>query len=326
MRSSLLASGAAAVLLATAGCGGDWSNQDVEFSAALPRRSDVMVSMPLESGLQASGLRESGATSWAVGDPSKAAADTRSTAAGLDAMAGFFITILEGATRISPTVRTTELRIWGPFPKEDSPGVELQLVMTRQPVVINEGGPDPILGFYWQIQIKRVAGQEWRQPPLVEGFYQPGEIRHGLGAVVFHAKEFRDSGMATPRELSELDTLSRLLLIYDTRAEQPHTIVLQATDDAGQVATVAYQELATLSGSLQFDLRSNDPNATHIAAQARWTPEYRGRIDLAVLEGLAAGAHAVECWDAQQDVSYVRNPWDGIFGGDESVDCAFGPP
>jgi len=47
---------------------------------------------------------------------------------------------------------------------------------------------------------------------------------------------------------------------------------------------------------------------------------------MAVLEGTATGAHAVECWDAQQNVSYVFNPWDGIFGGDEQRDCAFGPP
>lgn len=326
MRSSVLASSAAVLLLAS-GCGGDWSNADVEFAAALPRRSEVTVSMPLQSGLQSSGLRESGVTAWAVGDPSKAAADTRSTANGLDMAAGFFISILEGATRTPPNIRTPELRIWGPFPNEGSPGWELQLLMTRKPVVIDAGGPDPIEGFYWQIQYKEMTSQDWRQtPPLFEGFYQPGEIRHGLGAVQFYAAEFRDSGMATAKDLSDMDKLSRLFLVYDTRADQPHSIVLQATDDLGQVGTIVYQELATLSGRLVFDLRSNDPNATHVQAASRWTPEYRGRSDMAVVEGLAAGAHAVECWDAQQNVSFVLNPWDGISGGDEQRDCAFGPP
>src|SRR5207245_2902794 len=111
---------------------GDWSNADVEFAAAVPRRSDVTVSMPLQSGLSSSGLREGGGiTALAVGDPSQAAMDARKTADGLDAMAGFFIQILETATRIDPTVRTPELRIWGPFPNQDSPGWELQLVITR---------------------------------------------------------------------------------------------------------------------------------------------------------------------------------------------------
>lgn len=324
MRSSLLAS--FAVLLLASGCGGDWSNEDVEFAAALPRRSDVTVSMPLSSGLTASGLREGGVTAWAVGDPSKAASDTRSTAQGLDMMAGFFISILENATRVSPNIRTPELRIWGPFPNQDSPGWELQLVMTRQPVAIDAGGPDPLEGFYWQIQYKEQAAQDWRQPPLVEGFYQPGEIRHGLGAVQFYAAELRASGMATAKNQGDLGPLRRLFLVYDNRADQPHTIALQATDDSGQVGTIQYQELATLSGQLGFDVHTNDPNATHLQALNRWTPEYRGRSDMAVVEGLATGAHAVECWDAQQNVSFVLNPWEGISGGDEQRDCAFGPP
>ncbi|HYV47666.1 MAG TPA: hypothetical protein VFA20_22560 [Myxococcaceae bacterium] len=326
MRSSLFASFSAVLLLAGSGCGGDWSNEDVEFAASLPHRSDVTVSLPLQSGLSASGLRESGATAWAVGDPSTAATDTRNAAHGLDMTAELFITILETATRTPPNVRTQELRIWGPFPANDSPGWELQIVMTRQPVVIDARGPDPIEGFYWQIQYKEVSAQDWRQPPLVEGFYQPGEIRHGLGAVMFYAGEFRASGMPSAKNLSDLGTLRRLFLVYDTRADQPHTIVLQATDDAGQVATIAYQELATLSGRLVFDVHTNDPNATHLQAAARWTPEFRGRSDMAVVEGMAAGAHAVECWDGQQNVSFVYNPWNGIIAGDEQRDCAFGPP
>jgi len=325
MRSSVLASFAALLALAS-GCGGDWSNADVEFSAALPRRSDVTVSMPLQSGLTASGLRESGVTAWAVGDPSKAAADARSAAQGLDLTAGFFISILEGATSIPPTTRTPELRIWGPFPNQDSPGWELQLLMTRKPVVINAGGPDPIEGFYWKIEYKQQSAQDWRAAPLVEGFYQPGEIRHGLGAVQLYAAELRASGMPSAKGLSDLGTLARLFLVYDNRTDRPHTITVQATDDASQVVTIVYQELATLSGLLVFDLRANDPQATHVQAASRWTPEYRGRSDMAVLEGTATGAHAVECWDAQQNVSYVFNPWDGIFGGDEQRDCAFGPP
>src|SRR5262245_38830395 len=152
MRSSLVAAAAVLLALAASGCGGDWSNADVEFAAAVPRRSEVTVSMPLQSGLSASGLREegAGATSLMVGDPSQAAIDARKTAEGLDTMAGFFIQILEGATRTDPTVRTPELRIWGPFPNQDSPGWELQLVITRRPVKLDPADPgDPVEGFYW---------------------------------------------------------------------------------------------------------------------------------------------------------------------------------
>ena len=324
MRSSLVA---VAVLLAVAsGCGGDWSNADVEFAAAVPRRADVTVSMPLQSGLSSSGLREGGATSLAIGDPSKTAADTRQTAAGLDTMAGFFVQILEGATRIDPTVRTPQLRIWGPFPNQDAPGWELQLVITRQPVKIDPAGPgEPVEGFYWQIQYRPQGAQEWLQPPLVEGFYEPGEIRRGRGAVGFYAAGLRASGMADEQDLGELGTLNHLTLGYDTRAGQPHTIGMMSRDDLGQQAAVYYQQLDTLSGQLVFDLRTADPAATHIQALSRWTPDYQGRADLAVVEGTAAGAHAVECWDGQQRVVFLSNPWEGLPEGAESS-CAFLAP
>jgi hypothetical protein len=241
-------------------------------------------------------------------------------------MAGFFVQILENATRIDPTVRTPELRIWGPFPNQDAPGWEMQIVITRRPVKIDPAGPgDPVEGFYWQIQYKEQAAQEWRQPPLVEGFYEPGEIRRGRGAVGFYTAEFRASGMANAKNLSDLGTLAHLTLAYDTRTDQPHTIAMVGVDDAGQQAGVYYQELATLSGQLGFDLRTTEPAATHIQALTRWTPDYQGRSDMAVVEGTATGAHAVECWDGQQRVVFVSNPWESVLGGAESS-CAFGSP
>ena len=46
---------------------------------------------------------------------------------------------------------------------------------------------------------------------------------------------------------------------------------------------------------------------------------------MAVVEGIATGAHAVECWDGQQRVVFVSNPWESILDGAESS-CAFAPP
>jgi hypothetical protein len=326
MRSRICGAVAVTVLLAASGCGGDYSNADVEFAAAIPRRSDVTVRMPLQSGLQASGLREEGVTSFAVGDPSQAAADARSTANGLDGMVGFFIQLLEATLRVDPTTRTPELRIWGPFPNQDAPDWELQLLITRQPVKLDPAEPgDPVEGFGWAIRYKRRSAQEWLEPALLQGFYEPGEIRHGRGLVVFHAAEFRASGMATAQNLSDLGQLAGAVLGYDTRTGQPHTIRVVAADDAGQQVAIDYQELDTSSGQLVFDLRSNDFRARHVQAAARWTPDYQGRSDMAVLEGLATGQRAVECWDAQQRVVFVSNPWEGDLGGDEAR-CAFGAP
>jgi len=146
MRSSALV---AFLLCAASGCGGNYSNDDVEFAAAVPRRTDVTVAMPLTSGLSSSGLRAENVPSSRLGEPSDIYAETRRTADGLDQMAGFFIQILEMATRLDPTVRTPDLRIWGPWDNQEVPGWELQLVITRQPVQIDAADPaGPHQGFF----------------------------------------------------------------------------------------------------------------------------------------------------------------------------------
>jgi hypothetical protein len=46
---------------------------------------------------------------------------------------------------------------------------------------------------------------------------------------------------------------------------------------------------------------------------------------MAVLEGAATGGHAVECWDGQQRVVFLSNPWQSLLDGSESS-CAFAAP
>jgi len=317
---------ASLLLAAAAGCGGDYSNADVEFAAAVPRRVDVTVSLPLQASAS-SGLRESGSlTSLVAGDPSRAASDTRAAADRLDQMAGFFISILEAVTRKDPDVRGPDLRLWGPFPNQGSPGWEMAVVVTRQTVQIDPADPDgPHEGFFWQILYRRIGEADWRQPSLVDGFYEPGEIRRGRGLVVMHAAEFRASGMATAKDLGDLGITAKIELGYDTRTGQPHGVALRVTTDAQDVGQVLYTELENGSGMLFFDVTQSDPQAEHVQALSRWTPEVAGRSDLVVVQGTAAGAHAVECWDGQQRVTFVDNPWDGSRDGDP-LRCAFGPP
>lgn len=327
MRSS--SRGAIAAVLAFgsalgAGCGGNYSNADVEFAAAVPRRADVTVSVPLQAS-SSSGLSDGSLTSSALLEPSRTASDTRRAADEVDQMAGFFITILELATRADPTTRTPELRIWGPWDNDKAPGWQLQLAITRQPVQVDSSDPSgPREGFFWQIQYKERTALEWRA--LVNGFYEPGEIRRGRGLVQVLLAEFRASGMATAQDLAELGALARLELFYDIRVDQPHTVVMRATSDSAEQGTVAYQELASGAGQLAFDLRRpSDPDASHVWAISRWTSDGRGRGDLAVVAGNAAGATAVECWNGQQQVVYVSRPWNGVLEGLPGA-CAFGPP
>jgi len=320
MRFEVRGSVAVAVLLAASGCGGDYSNADVEFAAAVPRRSDVTVRMPLTSGLTASGLRAEGATSLAYLDLSQTYAETRKAADGLDQMAGFFVGILEAVTRYDPTVRTPDLRVWGPFPNDKAPDWELQLAITRRPVQIDSSDPEgPHEGFYWKIEHKQRSATSWQEVPLAEGLYEPGEIRRGRGLVFVHVSEVRASGMP----MDDFDTLAQIALGYDTRAGHPHTIGLDVTNEAAERVRASYQELDTGSGQLVFDINQMDPRATRLLAVSRWAADAAGRADLRVVGGTMAGVSATECWDAQQRVSFVDNPVEGVRDGYEYL-CVFG--
>ena len=66
-------------VLLLAGCGGNWSNSDLAFANALPRRDDLRSKLPSSTTqpLEGVGTRHDGLV---VGDPSGAWAQTRKAA------------------------------------------------------------------------------------------------------------------------------------------------------------------------------------------------------------------------------------------------------
>jgi hypothetical protein len=326
MRSSVVAAAAALWLQA---CGGNYSNADVEFFAALPRRSDVAVDVPASASqpLQSeSGLR---GMSQGLSQASPTYAEARRTGDGINAMAGYFISMLEEILRHDPTVRRPDVRIWGPWEDPKAPGFQLRVLIRRELVNVGSAQAEEwVDGFTWHIQYKRTLEPQdaWDRPEssIVDGWFGPEALRKGRGMVLFQASHFRASGMADADALRDLGTLAQLGLGYDNRGS-PRIVIAGARLDNGSTLGAAYQQHDGGEGELGFELDDTASSNT-LGTIVRWRADTAGRADMRVVAGPDLDAQAAECWDAQQQVVYLSAPWkQPPIEGDPGL-CAFGPP
>src|SRR3954469_15948977 len=100
--------------VALAGCGGNYSNDDIAFLNALPHREDLTAKPPDSTGTTQSGLqtRQDG---LAVGEPSKAYADTKGASDQVNGILEGFLGVVDTVRKFPPTARTENSRTWGPF-------------------------------------------------------------------------------------------------------------------------------------------------------------------------------------------------------------------
>lgn len=311
------------------GCGGNYSNADVEFFAALPRRSDVAVDVPATASqpLQSSsGLR---GMSQGLSQTSTTYAEARKAGDGINLFANYFISMLEEILRHDPTNRQPDVRIWGPWEDAKMPGFHLRVIVRRELVDVDgSAGEEVVDGFTWHIQYKRTLDPPaaWDAPEasIVDGWFGPETLRTGRGMVLFQATHFRASGLADADAIRELGSLAQLGLGYDNRGS-PRTVMVGARLDDGSSVGAGYQQHEGGDGQLGFEF-DDGASPNKLGALVRWRADTSGRADLRVVAGPDLNAEATECWDAQQQVVYLSRPWDPP-PDPGSVDlCAFGAP
>ena len=118
---------------AASACGGDFSNDDLEFLNALPVREELTARVP-PGDARAQGL---GVRAWtdalvAVGDPSQLYEDTHQASERFNAALDGLLSLLEDIRQRPPTTRAPEQRIWGPVNDAEHPALQLRFVMTRE--------------------------------------------------------------------------------------------------------------------------------------------------------------------------------------------------
>src|ERR1700704_16159 len=110
---------ATCLLGAAAGCG-NYSNEDLEFMAALPEKQELSAEVPTRSAL-------------VLGEAAEYYLLTRNVSLIFNGITEAFLGLIDTIRAFPPTTRQPNRRIWGPFPADPvkQPGWMIRMVMER---------------------------------------------------------------------------------------------------------------------------------------------------------------------------------------------------
>lgn len=290
----------ALALVALAGCGGTWSNKDLEFVSALPRPEDLRAKIPLTasstSPLEGVSTRRDGLN---VGDPSNAYANAKKASGEFNTILDTLLSIIDRVRQVPPTTRTKDTRVWGPWPDSNNPGFEFQVVIKQVDDV----------NFAWGIQSRPKNGAFF---DVVQGaFKASASARRGQGLMKVLVKDFRDVLKVDDnfKQLDEID-VGYITDMFPRRVEMLFTFRAGSTSGLSALG-YTYREQEDTSAAMRFQLRTTSPDATVLEMNAAWLANGSGRGLGRVLEGTYAGATISECWDTAFKVTYYEETWPG---------------
>jgi hypothetical protein len=299
--------GCGLLLLGLAACGGNYSNDDVVFREAVPTRDALASKL---SGAQAALWDPSGVSAnlggtrgptgaVVVGDPSGIAQFTVGASEGFNHGLFKILDVLQAVISLEPTQRLPDGRVWGPYPDQQHPGFQVQLVMDRTPD-----------RFDYRVEVRKVGTTGWTK--VIAGDFEPagGGLRRGEGSLQFLDEAARGVGYdLTSSDVATID------VTYQTRTE-PITVNLTVTSVSQEEPLLAfgYAGRADGGGQLHFGLTAQlaggdaSPLDT-LDILSQWKADGSGRADAEILAGDFVGATYVECWTASQTVLYAEATW-----------------
>ncbi|QDE98711.1 hypothetical protein BHS05_24340 [Myxococcus xanthus] len=293
----------ACLCLALAACGGDFSNDDLAFLNALPRREDLAAKLPAKnSGRSAGGLAtRSSALVVRLGEPSKLMGDTEETGRAFNASVDALLSRLEDIRSLPPTTREPDRRVWGPYRDQNHAGYDVRFVMTRE-----------ALSFDYQLEYRKTGTGEAGWWAFLRGtFESDAGIRKGVGGLHLDVERAEQEGLPA----TDVTALRRLDIHYQTKA-LPTRVELTFTPKNGAfpVARYTYREAQGSLGEMQFLMPGQDlvPGGLleDLSLTTRWSPDGRGMAVLDVLSGDIRGAKYTECWDVRGRVTFTARSWD----------------
>jgi hypothetical protein len=295
-------------VVALSACG-NYSNEDVEFLSAIPSREQL--SSKYAGTNSATALRTQALVSAiAVGEQSQLANDARNASTSFNTFLFQVLDLLDGVTKIAPSERQPNERIWGPFPDDKHPGWTAQMVMTR------DGAK-----FSYHVDEQPPGSSSW--VTIVRGdFTATGGLRKGVGDLHLLIQQAHDAGFSNPG-----DDMTIASVDFAYKTDQPPTTVDLTVSKIGVAQPVfdySYLENADTSGQARFTF--TDPvNQNTLDILARWTSTTSGRADATVIYGSQVGGTWVECWDSSLNVLYSNQSWAPPAVGD-AAQCVFGAP
>jgi hypothetical protein len=285
----------AAVLL---GACGNYSNEDLDFQLALPAQSDIQVKTQLST------IRVDSAEYYRV---------TRNAIATFNAMVGTLTGLVDLVRGITPTTRTGNTRIWGPWPVDTYPTWELRLIMQRSTVSTS------LLHMEYSLDLRPRGADDSAWVPFLTGKYtSSGSARTGEGEIDLLASDARNAGYPVNDDAG-LANLDYLHVTYNT-ATYPTTVTMDiqnlstAKDRSGHYAYLQNQDG---SGVMTFDWQGiTDAGALASATmQAEWLGSAAGRADLIYDPAGLRIALGTDCWGVDTVATYHYRVRDDVSGG-----------
>ncbi len=314
--------------LCIVGCG-DYSNfqleQDLEFLSAVPDK-EVMELRVADSNPRVLGDSEQGLEiklDPLLGQLAEFYVSSLKVTEGINNGVLGFLDVVDHIVHFFPPVlREKDRRVWGPWPSDDTPGVDVRFSMLK-----NAPGE---FGIFFQLRDSKDAdlvGFDEGWIDCVYGQVKPhGLVKRGTGTLVIDLQacskidEYAGQGKATvlfdttPDEENQ-DGKTELRIDFQKFLGRDG---LQNGDDP---LTADYYYLERSDKSGEFDFRTwNDINSeTNPQLDAleqwdwvvRWENDGCGRADLRISGGDLGNLEAMasECWDTKHKRVYFSNPF-----------------
>jgi hypothetical protein len=285
------------VLIAVAslpGACGNYSNEDLEFMNVLPERDQLAAAIPARSS--------------AITDAEEAelARTTHQVTATFNGMVDAFMAPVDAIRSFSPSSRTPDSRTWGPYPSQEHPGWLVRMIVRRDAV------DRALFNYEIDFHLGGAADTDW--PTLMAGHFQAGgTARRGTGSFDVTTAAVRAEGLDP-----DLGFLDQMHVDYTTLAF-PVTVTMAVTNlpnpaDPGAIMsfTYTYKAAADGQGQMTFDFSGNlvaGPMLDVASVTSDWLGSGQGRAVARIIQGEAAGAQQIECWDASFRTSFNDKPW-----------------
>lgn len=294
-------------LLSSAGlvaCGGNYSNEDLEFQTSIPDEADLAPNIAAQ-------LIAGSAESYKL---------TYGTVQSYRRLLGFVASLLDHVRRHPATTRTPDDRIWGPFADRKQPGYVLRVSMSRVPPVA--GGTS--VTFAYSLEFSTKSTNAFVQ--VISGTFDPlGGLGKGNGQVSFNVEALRSIQYPLGPDIVEV----RKIDITHARNDGFRSLLVHQDNTATAAAPTAdltYSESPDGSATTHFVLAlAANLWTSEIDVVSAWRGDGAGRGEIKVTKGLATGLVGIDCWGPTTVATYVSRDWDKAANQGDIATCVLPP-
>ncbi|MDX2022482.1 MAG: hypothetical protein SF187_19755 [Deltaproteobacteria bacterium] len=280
-------------LVGLTACGGNYSNDDIEYQTSVPQAEDLTPNIAAQ--LVANSAETYRFTYGMVGS--------------YRAILGFVASLLDHVRQNPATQRLANGRVWGPFPDREHPGFEVKVMITR-------GGDAAAPQFTYSVDFASARTRMF--VPVIFGTFDPrGAIGDGSGQVTLDFAGLRSTGFPGDRDTTNIMKIEMVHGRKDgSRTLEVHQTNTEAADN--RRTDLTYAEAPDGAARTHFVMAvTNNLWAQELDVVSAWRSDGAGRGELKVTQGLATGLLGIDCWGPSTVATYVRRDWnEAVNAGD----------